>query len=70
MAARPGVNVPVQGPSGRTIMVKFMDDGSVRFSLKGAGPMTINYAFLLGAGDSVVVELAPKRGSPWAVIAQ
>ena len=69
MAARPGVNVLVQGPGARTIMAKFMNDGAVRFRLNGAGPMTITYAFLPGVGQNVVVELTPGSRSPWAVTA-
>ena len=63
--SRPGHTVRVPSPQGRSIDVKFFDDGSVRFRLNGAGPMVIRYAFLPGAGQSVIVELAPTSRSPW-----
>ena len=62
---RPGRTVPVLGPNGRAINVRFLDDGSVRFLLKKAGPMLIRYAFLPGVGQNVILELKPEKGSPW-----
>jgi len=63
-ARRPGENVRVSGPLGQTIDVKFFTDGSIRFRLNEAGPMVIKYAFLPGAGQNVIVELAPMPKSP------
>ena len=62
---RPGLTVPVIGPSGREINVRFFDDGSVRFLLKKAGPMLIRYAFLPGVEQNVILELKAEKGSPW-----
>ena len=64
--SRPGHTVRVTSPEGRSIDVKFFDDGSVRFRLNAAGPMVIHYAFLPGVGQNVIVELAPTSRSPWA----
>ena len=63
---RAGANVHVVGPQGKSIEVKFFDDGSVRFRLNEAGPMVIRYAFLPGKGQNVIVEVSPKVDSPWA----
>ena len=62
---RPGQTVRVTGPQGQSVDVKFFADGSVRFRLNEAGPMLIRYAFLPGAGQNVIVELAPTPRSPW-----
>ncbi len=61
---RHGETCRVEGPAGKTVVVKFFDDGSVSFRLKQAGPMVIRYAFLPGV--SPVLELTPKPQSPWA----
>lgn len=63
---RPGQTVRVTGPHEQSVDVKFFADGSVRFRLNEAGPMVIRYAFLPGAGQSVIVELTPMSRSPWA----
>lgn len=62
---RPGSTKRVMGPDDQTVDIKFFDDGAIRFRLNDAGPMTIRYAFLPGAGLNVVVELAPTPRSPW-----
>ena len=62
---RPGKTVPVEGPSAKTIHVKFFDDGSVRFRLNKAGPMVLPYAFLPGSELNVVVQITPKLPSQW-----
>lgn len=64
-ARRPGQTVPVPGPHGRSLDVKFFADGSVRFRLNDAGPMLIRYAFLPGMRQNVIVELTPTPSSPW-----
>jgi len=63
-ARRPGQTVRVTGPHAQSVDVKFFVDGSVRFRLNKAGPMVIRYAFLPGAGQNVIVELAPTPKSP------
>lgn len=62
---RRGRSIQVTGPQNQSIVVKFFDDGGVRFRLNEAGPMLIKYAFLPGSGHNVVVELTPVAGSPW-----
>jgi len=59
MVIRPGKTTRVTGPSGQLIDVKFFTDGSIRFRLNKTGPMVIKYAFLPGAGQNVILELAP-----------
>lgn len=66
VTGRAGKTVRVTGLHGRTVDVKFFDDGSIRFRLNEAGPMVIRYAFLPGKGQNVIVELTPVSSSPWA----
>lgn len=63
---RPEETRRVEGPAGKTVFVRFYDDGSVAFRLKQAGPMVIRYAFLPGVSRNAILELTPKGDSPWA----
>lgn len=50
----------VDGPSDRTVRLRFYDDDSMRIELPEAGPMVITEAFLSGKAHTVVIKLDPK----------
>lgn len=50
----------VDGPTDRTVRIRFYDDDSMRIELPEAGPMVITEAFLSGKAHTVVIKLDPK----------
>lgn len=50
----------VEGPSDRTVRLRFYDDDSMRIELPEAGPMVLTEAFLSGKAHTVVIKLDPK----------
>jgi hypothetical protein len=54
-------SIPVDGPRGERVRVRFYEDGSIRFKVMEGGPMVIAEAFMTGKGHDVILKLDPKN---------